>query len=210
MHDADGACTRHEMCVSRWQRDLSGDGKLRVLVLAVERMFVSPFFTVPSTPPPPRARPSLTGRGAWVAALGPLRVHVPLETRRVGRDASFSSSFCNVSTAFVFFGLQTLCFPVFGAWSNFAYCFLDNLSFTTVLSGFEINSFDTANHGEPGMVRGYCSLARATVPSRHRRPGLLGEAALPPTRGLRPVGPGRCARVARARKPRGGGSPVTR
>lgn len=45
-----------------------------------------------------------------------------------------------------FFLLQTLCFPIFGAWLNFVYCLLDNLSFTTVLSGFEINSFDTANH----------------------------------------------------------------
>lgn len=65
-----------------------------------------------------------------------------------GREAGrkFFLIFVWYPQAFVFFGLQTLCFLVYGGWLNFVYCLLKNLSFTTVLSRFEINSFDTANN----------------------------------------------------------------
>ena len=62
-----------------------------------------------------------------------------------GTVCNFFLIFVLVCQAFVFFELQTLCFLVFGGWLDFVYRLLENLSFTTTLSRFEINSFDTAN-----------------------------------------------------------------
>lgn len=134
------------MFVDRWQRNLKSNEALRVLVLAADRTSIFlPLFTrsLPPLLPIPRIH-VITGWWCLVAALGPLGVRVPQEARR-GVGGLFLI-FVSVPTAFVFFGLQTLCFLVFGGWWNFVYWLLENLSFTTVSSRFEINSFDTASN----------------------------------------------------------------
>lgn len=121
------------MFVDRGQRNLKSNHRASVFL---------PLFTRPRLPA--RRIPVVTGWWCLVAAPGPLGVRVPQEARR-GEGVLFLI-FVSGPTAFVFFGLQTLCFLVFGGWWNFVYCLSENLSFTTVSSRFEINSFDTASN----------------------------------------------------------------
>lgn len=107
-------------------KEFKSNKKLCVLVLAVDRASIFlPFFTDFLPPPsPPQSHPlSVTSCWYLVTALGPVGVHVPLETwRGTGGRQEVFSNFCMVSTSLCIFWIANTVFS--GLWGLVELCVL--------------------------------------------------------------------------------------
>lgn len=138
-----------DVCLTLAKEFYKSNRKLCVLVSAVDRtcVFLSVFAPPSPSPTPPPPHPLSVGScGHLLAALGPVGVHVPLETRRgeVGGGRQRFSNFCIGVPSVCIFELQTLSSGPWGL-AELRVLPFGKPEFYRSLKQFEINSFDTAN-----------------------------------------------------------------